>query len=123
MCNLSGEEAKLLWANGAKLQINFNQDGKGWENITNEYSLGIFEKWGYTFRIKPETIILNNIEIPAPYAPKIGEWTYVLNGGTLRGYEKVKLSNRNFDKFKLGSWRTEEEIKLVVELLAKKLSV
>ena len=55
------------------------------------------------------------LEIPAPFEPKNGDWVYFLNDDQPTGYSKIR--KLNVYDFKLGAWRTEEEIKQVVEAL------
>lgn len=77
---ISGAEAKLAWANGEALQID---TGTGFEDLTDNYYLAIFDRQSNKFRLKPQTIKLE-IEIPAPCKAKIGgrdDASFVLNVG------------------------------------------
>ncbi|MEG1089823.1 MAG: hypothetical protein RSE38_00775 [Acinetobacter sp.] len=81
------------------------------------------EDWGvsdlksgnYKFRLKPRTITLNNIEIPAPFEPKEGDKYWHIDTDFDGGYG-VK-ENLSESSMQLGAWRTEEEIKQVVSAL------
>lgn len=70
------------------------------------------------FRIKPRTIKLE-LEIPAPFEPKVGDIYYFINSSNLKGYGFNKFSNDGDDECLTfyGAWRTEEEIKQVVAAL------
>lgn len=72
------------------------------------------------FRLKPRTIKLV-LEIPAPFEPKEGDIYYFINSSNLKGYGFNKFSNDGDDECLTfyGAWRTEEEIKQVVEQLRK----
>ncbi|MBD0440600.1 hypothetical protein HPJ17_06665 [Acinetobacter baumannii] len=76
------------------------------------------------FRIKPKTILINGIEVPAPFMPKEGDTFYYLNDGEECGYIKCE-HDWAFDPKDLnfGAWRTEEEIKQVVAALRKVFEV
>ena len=68
---ISGKEAKLAWANGKKLQIANMIVGEDFYDIDDSNTtLNIFDLDFYRFRLKPRTITLNNIEVPAPFEPK-----------------------------------------------------
>lgn len=76
------------------------------------------------FRIKPKTILINGVEVPAPFTPKEGDTFYYLNDGEECGYIKCE-HDWAFDPKDLnfGAWRTEEEIKQVVAALRKVFEV
>ena len=117
---ISGKEAKLAWANGEELQLQWCDSViDEWCSLTNGMSLNIFEQSDIQFRLKPRTIILNGVEVPAPFEPKIGEIYYYLNTLSNQGYSKGKngKSARDAMAMKYGAWRTEDEIKQVVALL------
>lgn len=70
----------------------------------------------FRFRIKPQTIKLE-LELPKPFEPKVGEEVFYINDTNKTGFcvdEHQAHYNYNF-----GVWRTEEEIKKVVEQLRK----
>ena len=71
---ISGKEAKLAWANGEQLQISNTIVGEDfYDKDDSNTTLNIFDLDFYKFRLKPRTITLNNIEIPAPFEPKDGD--------------------------------------------------
>ncbi|WP_151832095.1 hypothetical protein [Acinetobacter ursingii] len=74
----------------------------------------------YQFWIKPRTVKLE-IEVPAPFEPKVGDVFYALCPTAIGGYSKMHITDqkRMDDYAKLGAWRTEAEIKIVVEQLRK----
>lgn len=76
------------------------------------------------FRIKPKTILINGVEVPAPFTPIEGDTFYYLNDGEECGYIKCE-HDWAFDPKDLifGAWRTEEEIKQVVAALRKVFEV
>ena len=74
-----------------------------------------------SFRLKPRTISLNGIEVPAPFEPKDGDEAWFVSDDHGCGYAYVECSE--FTKFILGAWRTEEEIKQVVEALRSVFNV
>ncbi len=78
-----------------------------------EFTIGDLINPRYEFRLKPRTITINGIEVPAPFEPKPGELYYHPCGYRECGY--WFNTNDGFDY--LGAWRTEEEIKQVVAAL------
>lgn len=79
---ISGKEAKLAWANGEELE--YYKDGLGWIELRGGNRLDIFDNF-YEFRLKPRTITINGIEVPAPLKQKSAHsnWdkTFVLRVG------------------------------------------
>ena len=111
---ISGKEAKLAWANGKKLQIANTIVGEDFYDMDDgNTTLNIFDLDFYQFRLKPRTITLNNIEIPAPFEPKEYEDCYVLTDLYEHGYTRTSWK---YSK-SVPAWRTEEEIKKVVVAL------
>lgn len=68
----------------------------------------------YLFRLKPRTIYLNGIEVPAPFEPEEGEEYWYLTDCE-HGYGEAK--NRVGYRVGIAAWRTEEQIKQVVAAL------
>lgn len=117
---ISREEAKLAWANGKKLQIANTIVGEDFYDMDDSNTtLNIFDLDFYQFRLKPRTITINNIEVPAPFEPKEGETYWCFSTQTVIGYgHNVYESERADRRFiNMGAWRTEEEIKQVVSAL------
>lgn len=132
---ISGKEAKQAWANGKTIQIKNNIVGEDFYDLTGDNAkLGVFDLDFYSFRIKPRTITLNGIEVPAPIK-KIGKKIkkekekenffvyYIDSSNCVNGYSGVLLSDLRADVVNgkywanVFIWRTEEEIKQVVEAL------
>ena len=117
---ISDKEAKLAWAEGAIVQVAIGPDR--FRTLVSSDDLGIFDRGNY-FRLKPRTITINNIEVPAPFEPKNGEDFYYLDctSDNYGGWAKTSWRNVESDSFKnntvFGAWRTEEEIKQVVAAL------
>lgn len=110
---ISGKEAKLAWANGEDVEFKPKPSVYSWGLICDKNTLGIFDDDELIFRLKPRTISINGIEVPAPFEPKPGELYYHPCGYRECGY--WFNTNDGFDY--LGAWRTEEEIKQVVAAL------
>ena len=116
---ISGKEALIALANGEEVQGNI---GFKWVDISIDQKLSIKSFTTETndlgcavkFRLKPRTITLNGIEVPAPFEPKEGDIYWHINPR----YEKGYHFNDELDSFcQFGAWRTEEEIKQVVAAL------
>lgn len=124
MTNLiSGKEALIALANGEEVEYWCENDPsiqKRWTPIKalNEYRLSYFleNKPRFEFRLKPRTITLNGIEVPAPFEPKEGEEAYRLAPSIPCGYTEFYFGEYE-NEHQFGAWRTEDEIKQVVEAL------
>ena len=115
---ISRQEAKLAWANGKKLQIANTIVGEDFYDMDDSNTtLNIFDLDFYKFRLKPRTITLNNIEVPAPFEPKEGERVWFICDDNELGYAKSESYGTDIKSF-YGWWRTEDEIKQVVSALS-----
>ena len=125
---ISGKEALIALANGESVQKKTDSwGGDCWLDISKKepFNLDCFlsglNRHGDTikFRLKPRTITINGIEVPAPFEPKEGEIYWCFSTQTVIGYgHNVYESERADRRFiNMGAWRTEEEIKQVVAAL------
>ena len=117
---ISGKEAKLAWANGEQLQVVHNSEflsQKAWEDLNDKHPLAVFTSDKYIFRLKPRTITINGIEVPAPFEPKVGDEYWFIADYISSGYSVTKEGTGINST--IGKWRTEEEIKQVVAALRK----
>ncbi len=115
---ISGKEALIALANGEEVEFQ-REDSGNWKNAMT-LNLFSFNSSLFKFRLKPRTITLNGIKVPACGENyKDGEGVYVLDDCCdERGYIEYSVSGHNFEGLlpKLW-WRTEEEIKQVVAAL------
>lgn len=121
---ISGADALRALADGKDVQVMLLKIGK-WVSISelSEYKINdlILNPHGDKFRLKPSTVKLE-IEVPAPFEPKNGEDFFVIETGKSCGFLKGKY-REDVSAYKtliqFGAWRTEFEIKIVVEQLRK----
>ena len=108
---ISGKEALIALANGEEVEYYKHE----WMDV-NRLSVRdlISSDSMYKFRLKPRTITINGIEVPVPFEPEIGEWYYYL-WDCQGGYSLAPHTDS--DPVVIGAWRTEDEIKQVVEAL------
>ena len=108
---ISGKEAAQAFIGGK--QVEFLDKTGQWRSMIDNTVLKVFIDHT-DFRLKPRTITINGIEMPAPFEPKEGEDYWHINPR----YEKGYHFNDELDSFcQFGAWRTEEEIKQVVAAL------
>ncbi len=109
---ISGKEALESILDGIDIQYlnNFNQ----WDDAAIAISVMDFLDCKFKFRLKPRTITINGIEVPAPFKPEKHKSCYLLHDLYECGYIKTSW---NFDYYVRPAWRTEEEIKQVVSAL------
>lgn len=112
---ISGKDALIALANGEEVQASVN--GFDWKDSV-EFGLVYFLNGDAYFRLKPRTITINGIEVPAPFEPKLGEKYWHLYPEYPKGYDfEILESECDIGWIHLGAWRTEEEIKQVVAAL------
>ena len=107
---ISGKEALIALANGEEVEY---KSINGWSHAKHLHAyefLGMYPK----FRLKPRTISVNGIEVPAPFEPKEGEEYWYITDCEI-GYGESK--NRDGYRVGIAAWRTEDEIKQVVAAL------
>lgn len=112
---ISGKEALIAWYEG--LEIEVKHSSTGWF-VFNDHNFGItvFKSEDHQFRLKPRTISINGIEMPAPFEPKHGDEIWFLHPDYGCGYLDGDYDPaESYAQF--GAWRTEEEIKQVVTAL------
>jgi len=117
---ISGKDALIALANGEEVEIKFNNTD-GWHKVNKKdaYSFEIFlDERGTKFRLKPRTITINGIEVPAPFEPKNGDRVWFICDDDDLGYAKSESYGWDIKSF-YGWWRTEEEIKQVVAALRR----
>ena len=108
---ISGKEALIALANTEEVQI---WNGNIWLDVEGDYQIDVFLKTERKFRLKPRTITINGIEVPAPAEDEDyhhqGIW--ILNSLEPKEYSYVVLDIT--DELPRYWWRTEEEIKQVI---------
>jgi len=124
---ISGKEALIALANGESVQKKTDSwGGDCWLDISKKepFNLDCFlsglNRHGDTikFRLKPRTITINGIEVPAPFLPEEGELFYHASPEYEKGYAKSAAHERNETTWQqFGAWRTEEEVQQVIAAL------
>ena len=110
---ISGKEAKLAWANGEELEF-YSPDLDVWFGLNDEpFMSDVFDT--RPIRLKPRTISINNIEVPASFAPKVGEKYWFIADYTSHGYSDTQEGTGINSS--IGKWKSEEQIKQVVAAL------
>lgn len=125
---ISGADVPALIKKGESVQFRsvFNVQGGGeWKDLDlerdeEEFSLGDLINTRFEWRLKPQTIKLE-LELPKPFEPEEGEKYWWINPNAKLGYEwdTNDLERTDFNRIAMSVWRTEEEIKQVVEQLRK----
>ena len=113
---ISGKEAKLAWANGEDVEFYLKSRDK-WFPIRGNTFVSVFDD-AEQLRIKPQPVVINGIEVPAPFKPKKGDKYWHIYQNDASGYSWALCGNVNDHLYtQFGAWRTETEVKQVVELL------
>ncbi|MDR0001835.1 MULTISPECIES: hypothetical protein [Acinetobacter] len=114
---ISGADALRALADGKEVE-GFSEENEEWIPIVY-FSVQEVVNGLYKFRLKPQTIKLE-LELPKPFEPEEDCHVYILDDGKTDGYRRYSYEVHG-DKGNtfIGIWRTEEEIKQVVEQLRK----
>lgn len=107
---ISGKEALIALANDQEVEY-FDEKLGEWVymDITHHFKRD--------FRLKPRTITINGIEVPAPFEPKHREIFWHIDVREICSYNYKQEWSDSDEYLQLGAWRTEEEIKQVVAAL------
>lgn len=113
---ISGKEALIALANGIDVECSIAGENEWIQDIygIKPYYFLDGDVGQFYFRLKPRTITLNGVEVPAPFEPKEGDEVWNLSSNH-DGY--VMVHHHNSHKYAMAVWRTEEEIKQVVAAL------
>lgn len=118
---ISGKEALIALANGEEVEYYKHE----WMDV-NRLSVRDLTSSDnmYKFRLKPRTITINGIEVPAPFDPKYDDKYYYLDSEVECGYGYFTMSNHPVHNvmIQFGAWDSEEKIKQVVEALRNVLN-
>ena len=123
---ISGKEALIALANGEEVEYESSSKLGLWRSVKStkfDYSEILDSKSSqsdvtFQFRLKPRTITINGIEVPAPFEPKEGEEYFLLYPSNKEGYGINYFSgDEDIMWMQFGAWRTEDEIKQVVSAL------
>ena len=110
---ISAKEALFALENGE--EVEFKCGGMSRTNLdAKQQPLEILIDKNVKLRLKPKTITLNGIEVPAPSEPKDYESLWVLDSATPLGYRNI-FHHGGCVHFMC--WHTENEIKQVVSAL------
>ena len=116
---ISGKEALNNWYDNIGTEIQFLGNIEWYDINSTEVSLEDFKDSGNKFRLKPNTININGIEVPAPFEPKEGDGFWHVSTENNNGYAWQHFEDKKIDYsyIQFGAWRTEDEIKQVVSAL------
>lgn len=124
---ISGKEALIALANGEDVESRHRVIDTVWGNAKCLVLVESFLNPDtlIDFRLKPKTIKINGIEVPAPFEPKEGEIYWCFSTQTVLGYAHNVYESERADRrfINMGAWRTEEEIKQVVAALRQVFGV
>lgn len=114
---ISGKEALDAWYEG--LEIEVKHSSTGWFVFSDHnFGIAVFKSKDHQFRLKPRTITINGIEVPAPFEPKFKDVFYYLDGAHAEGFSWRRMNDSTPSWFfENPVWRTEDEIKQVVAAL------
>ncbi len=106
--------------------VEYQKLSSKWYSLNDEpgkWVITDFTNGSYKFRLKPRTITINGIEVPAPVQnQELGKLYYTLVGNTQSGYEQSRWTNEDFT-FPFGCWETLDEIQQVLEATQKAFEV
>lgn len=112
---ISGKEALIALANGDEVELQATGD-MNWYDST-QWTVGELLCFKGRFRLKPRTITLNSIEVPAPFEPKEDCLVYILDDSRQEGFREYDYDIEDTGALFFGVWRAKDEIKQVVSAL------
>ena len=115
---ISGKEALIALANGKEVECKNDVTGMDWSDAIGLLVTSFFDPTHmWRFRLKPRTITINGVEVPAPFNGELShkQYAYVLNTASPDGYGHIKFYEGNAKP--LACWICEDEIKQVVAAL------
>ena len=116
---ISGKEALIALANGAEVEYKTTDNaGSKWHQakMLTVNTIMNFDDACILFRLKPRTITIHGIEVPAPFEPKEDEdcRCYYINTALKHGFDWYHPTHHESNRV---AWRTEEEIRQVIAAL------
>lgn len=117
---ISGKEALIALANGGDiLYINtfYKEKPTRYWGDAKECTVEQFFNGEWIFKIKPRTISINGIEVPAPFEPKEDCLVYILDDSRQEGFREYDYDIEDTGALFFGVWRAKDEIKQVVSAL------
>ena len=112
---ISGKEALIALANGEGVELQATGD-MNWYDST-QWTVRELLCFKGRFRLKPHTITINGIEVPAPFEPKEDCLVYILDDSRQEGFREYDYDIEDTGALFFGVWRTKDEIKQVVSAL------
>lgn len=120
---ISGKEALIALVNGEEVQ-HFNKKMATFGNLVkdeewgccDELTISDFNSDLWAFRLKPRTVNLNGIEVPAPFEPKEGEECCYVSDQSVDGYHTISYNPHKYSGLVFGLYRPSD-IKQVVAAL------
>ena len=111
---ISGKEALIALANGE--DVEWRHPERDWFKAPRGMMTQDFFSGVYQFRLKPRTITINGIEVPAPFESCAEDdcRAYVIDTRNVNGYDWQHSSHCNPNHI---VWRTEEEVQQVIAAL------
>lgn len=110
---ISGKEALIAVVNGEKVEVKRIHD-PDWQPALI-FGISVFLSEEVKFRLKPRTIMIGDMEVPATFEPKVGETYWFIADYISYGYSDTHEGSGINSS--IGKWRTEDEIKQVVAAL------
>ena len=106
--------SKLISGKEALIALSNNQEVEYFDEKLGEWVyMDMTHHFKRDFRLKPRTITINGIEVPAPFEPKDGESFWYMHSHAKCGYSHSNHLGIAY----FGAWRTEAEIKQVIAAL------
>ncbi|MEW7965656.1 hypothetical protein AB0858_13535, partial [Acinetobacter baumannii] len=112
---ISGADVLRALADGKEVE-GFSEENEEWIPIVY-FSVQEVVNGLYKFRLKPQTIKLE-LELPKPFEPEVGQEVWFIDDNSKCGYSRSAEYGSDIYSY-FGWWRTEDEIKQVVEQLRK----
>ena len=119
---ISGKQALVALANDKEVIYiasgSQHLESHWWSDKLKSFTINDFLSGQWVFRLKPQTIKIGNIDVPAPFKPEIGDEYYIIDASVKCGYSRDDMTYELDSRWtQFGAWRSESEIKQVVAVL------
>ena len=121
---ISGTDACFNVINGKEVVWCRKSEPDVWRKYkkSTTFSINDLSNGEILFKLKPSTIMIGDVEVPAPFEPEEGDQYWFIISTSDKGYtsDTTLVLNR---QIQYGCWKTEDEIKQVVIALRKLLKI
>lgn len=113
---ISGRDAWLALFDGKDVEY-LALSGTIWGDLKlDDWEINDLKSDLYKFRLKPQTITINGVEVPAPFEPIDGEECCYITDESIDGYHTVSYNSERYSSVFFGLYRPSDIKQVVLAL-------